>query len=193
MVSRRKFTISIGLASLNILLGCDNKVTPLVESVPDIFSLFWTNPTVKLLSFLKIINTTLSKIYQSDIKSNTVTVRFETINPGVNGLISLSLKKIDEQNEEKYCDFIIPNDNMVTFSPSRFMSINNLEFGDDSSLNRIDNKLLSDYTQCNDEVLEHGDGNQIIMWKRRAECFDRKGYNKDQLDYMKIKYHQYAI
>lgn len=193
MVSRRKFTIGIGVFALNLLIGCDNKVMPVINAVPDIFSLFWSNPIVKLLSFLKIIDTTLSEIYRSDVNSNMVIVRFETKNPGVDGLIRLSLRVENELYRNEYCDFIIPNDNVVSFSPVRFMTVNNLSFGDDSRLNYIDNELLVDYTQCNEEVLNTGEANHITMLNLRAECFERKGYEKVQLDYMKIKYQTYEI
>jgi|GEM_PF-3455885 len=193
MVSRRKFTVGIGLVTLNLLLGCDNKVTPIVAAVPDVFALFWSNPVVKLLNFLKIINTTLTDIYSSNLTSHSVTIKFATSNPGVNGEFNLPLHDKSEFYVNEYCDFMIPTNEVVHFSPAQFIKVNNLAEGDESGLRYLDSKLFADYAECNQEVLDNPDGNQMTMLKLRAECFERKGYCKVQHDYNKIKIQSYEI
>lgn len=186
MLSRRKFNFAVGACGLYLLTGCDNgsKQRIVTEAAIDIAGIFWSNPVVKLLRFLKIISTSLAQ-FNHDANSNTA--RFETTNPRVTGTVNLL-----SNDEYGSSNFTTPN-SKIDFSPGRFMRLNDLQFGDEGRLNYVDGKLLEDYTQCTDSALNFGEGNQIRLLELRLQCFEGKGYGQVNLDYMRVKYENYSI
>ncbi len=188
MISRRKFIYGVGASSFYLLAGCskDVPIEPIVNAIPDLLSLFWSNPTVKLLSFLKIINTSLSE-HQITYNDNSKIAEFETTNRRVTGLVDLS-----SNDENKYCNFTTP-DGTIAFAPAYFIKANDLSLEDENKLSTLDRKIMEDFTSCTDEALDSGEGNLIRLITLRIECFERKGYEQVHLDYAKVKLVNYEI
>lgn len=193
-MNRRQFNLYIATAVVWLLFGCNNNRQGNESHIPspentlgnaaiDILALFSSNPIVKLLKFLKIVNDAIEGIEYE--KSNN-TVSFKTNNSGVTGSLNLF------SDENGYCIFQTPSES-IEFSPTHFLNVNDISFGDEDKLRDVDSKLIDAYTECTDTVLNSGENNHVVMLNLRIQCLEYKGYGKVNLDYMKVKYENYKM
>jgi hypothetical protein len=195
MTLQKKWNVKIIFIPLLILflISCDSgndrtsysssPSKPIYEAVVDILALFSNHPIIKGLRFLKIITNANNAINKNASSANNVS--FYTTNPNVTGQVNLS------SNYNGYATFQNPRGDVINFSPSEFMRVNNLQEGDEIALQRLDSKMQADYTECTDEALNSGASNHIQLLELRLSCFERKGYNSTDNDYMRIKHEQY--
>lgn len=152
---------------------------PVYEAAIDALALFSNHPIAKGLKFLKIIFNA-----NEAMEKNSESVSFNTINPKVTGELNVN------SSNDGYATFHTPTEDIM-FSPAEFMKVNNFQVGDEIAFQQIDAKIQKDYTECTDEALNTGEGNHIRLLELRLNCFQRRGYDPVNQDYMKIKYETY--
>ena len=146
----------------------------------NILGFFYKSPIIRAAEFLGIVdsvNQALADTASYDEKSNTVS--FHTVNPDVTGVV-------DNSSTADNIVFKTPEGNM-DFSPATFMTQHHLVEGDKASLQRVDEQMLQDYSECTDIVLASGEANQITMLNMRLHCLAEKGYNQTDQTYMNVK------
>ncbi len=196
MTLQKKWSVKIIFISLLILflISCDSgndrasynslsSSETISNAAIDILALFSNHPIIKGLRFLKIITNASNAINKNSSNANNVS--FYTTNPNVTGHFNLA------SNYDGYATFQNPKGEVINFSPSEFMMVNNLQEGDEIALQRLDSKMQTDYTECTDEALNSGYSEHIQLLKLRLSCFERKGYNSIDNNYMRIKHEQY--
>lgn len=148
----------------------------------DIASFFVKNPLIRMLSFLDVVGSWSSSnaVYVASSQS----VRFPTQNPHVTGIVGSNSTSTDDVL------FDTPS-GIVSFSPNEFIRLNNLAENDPQGLRQLNEKMLNDYSQCSEEVLNSGEGNHIKMLEMRFACLQNRGYTDVNLNYMRIKHEKY--
>lgn len=193
MISRRKFTVGLGASAILSVVGCSGPVKNASQGILDVLSLFSSSPVVKILEFLKIINNTISDLYKVEENSEYIKVRFDTLNPGVNGAIVLSKVTPEEIFDDGFCDFEMPKNGTVRFSPAQFLDVNDLSISNDAELTSLDDSMILLMRECSREALDTGEGNLFKLIDLRLACFEREGYKKIHIDYFNIKHQRYEV
>lgn len=193
MISRRRFIVGFGASTFLTIAGCSGPVKETSQGIVDVLSLFSSSPVVKLLEFLKIINNTISDLYKIEENSEYIKVMFDTLNPGVNGAVVLSKATPGEICDDGFCDFEIPKNGTVRFSPVQFVNVNDLLSDDEEKLKSLDDSMILLMRTCSEEALDTGEGNLFKLIDLRLACFERQGYKKIHIDYFNIKHQRYEV
>jgi hypothetical protein len=146
-------------------------------------SLFSNHPILRIISALRIIGSISEIAKSASISGSTNLVAFPTTNPKITG-------SIDVLSREDLISFTTPHE-VIEFAPGRFLASNNVSEGDEKMLNALDAKILFDYGECSEEVLNSGEGNFIKQLEGRALCLELRGYDSNTINYVKIKYESY--
>lgn len=194
-MKRREFSKFTGTVLITALTGCGSRSenteiapTPTPQIITnasiELAQLLSSHPVVKLLSFLRIIGNAINDIaYNTRYNDKGDRVEIKTQNPGVDAIVSVA-------TDDGEVTIKTPADT-ITFVPNYFMRVNNLTYGDVNKVDELASQLLVHYTQCTDLVLDAGERNHTRMLELRIACFEERGLEKTNLDYMRIRHEKF--